>query len=762
MSSNSNSNPNVAFAVAVHCISSRLLATAVVVNVLLFLAQSPIAANAWVVPNTPRSQLQQGKSKSNSNSKSKWTGGMSGQRLRLRTRSSIPLASILPSLSPSSSISSSISSSSSLHATLEDNKSEEEQSSGPAPRRTRRIDDILDEYESTGNAGLTISVLESSLKREQDKSATLAVRLAYAEQVIAEQKKRLEAKRSTLQKKTQALSETQKRLKNLEEQLNRNGQPIPQALQRQLQSQAQQSQSQAQAQAQSQAQQSQLQAQAATPQSQSQTPWQQPPLSSKQRQYPLITNWSVNRNSGEVTGSVSSHPSIPDGTTIVTSGLNQESFALAAEDFVFQSDQPATVVTTRSGSMYQLGVKKVRRPSPVRNPAIPATFQQQPQQLHPSNNLNPNLQFPLTGQSISDGRGTKYLLAGEPKRKPSGRSEIVMAYKCDDQLRVCDSVTPYIVKLSTQKDKLRREYENYRRVQEETVDKNKNNGWIGGAISNMFDPSSQEPTADPFVSCYDFLPVCEGSIKYAQHSAIVLEKGHEDLRDYEYRLQVQDDPEYPTHTTMEPEIVKCSLLVAANCLHVLHSRARLIWTDLKAENLIFMESFTFGENDVATVEIKGVDLESAIPHRGHPLDYTPEACPPEFAKLHLRGNAYDFVLDYSYDVWSFGMLAYELATGSAYFKGKTPSEIMAILGDPGFMPPLENDDMNMDPSIVSIVDEELKDLIRSCLRVDPRKRISVQTILGHSYFRNMPQNGGATDGYGGGGNGGGGGGGTFW
>jgi hypothetical protein len=715
-----NSNATMNSNSAINYNSSRFLATVVVLHVFLFLARSPFAANAWVVPNTPRSQLQ-----------GKRTAVVSG----LRTRSSIPLASPSSSLVPSSS-------SSSLCATLEDNKSEEEQSSGPAPRRTRRIDDILDEYESTGDAGLTISVLESSLKREQEKSSTLAIRLAYAEQIIAEQKKRLEAKRSTLQKKTQALSETQKRLQNLEEQLKRNGQPIPQALQRQLQRQA-----------------------APPPvQSQSQAPWQQTPLTSKQRQYPLITNWSINRNSGEVTGSVSSHPSIPDGTTIVTSGLNQESFLMAAEDFVFDRYEPATVVTTRSGSMYQLGVKKVRRQSPPRNPAIPATFQQQQhqqqiqgeQQLHPANNLNPNLQFPLTGQSISNGRGTKYLLAGEPKRKPSGRSEIIMAYKCDDKLRVCDSVTPYIVKLSTQRDKLRREYENFQLVQEQTVDKNKNNGWIGGAISNMFDP--QEPTADPFVSCYDFLPFCEGSIKYAQHSAIVLEKGHEDLRDYEYRLQIQDDPEYPTHTTMEPEVVRCSLLVAAKCLHVLHSRARLVWTDLKAENLIFMEPFTSGENNVVDVEIKGVDLESAIPHRGHPLDYTPEACPPEFAQLHLRGNAYDFVLEYSYDVWSFGMLAYELATGSAYFKGKIPSEIMAILGDPDFLPPLENNDMNMDPSAVAVVDKELRDLIRACLKVDPRQRISVGTILAHSYFQNMQQQQlGATEGSGGFG-----GGGTFW
>jgi len=154
-----------------------------------------------------------------------------------------------------------------------------------------------------------------------------------------------------------------------------------------------------------------------------------------------------------------------------------------------------------------------------------------------------------------------------------------MADKCDEQLRVCDSVTPYIVRLSTQKDKLRREYENYRRVQKETVDKNKNtnNGWIGNRVPFPTCSIRKSRPRTPLSPVTTFCPSARGqSVKYAQYSAIVLEKGHEDLRDYEYRLQVQDDPDYPIHTTMEPEIVKCPLLVAANCLQVLHSRARLI------------------------------------------------------------------------------------------------------------------------------------------------------------------------------------------
>ena len=345
--------------------------------------------------------------------------------------------------------------------------------------------------------------------------------------------------------------------------------------------------------------------------------------------------------------------------------------------------------------------------------------------------INPNikLDLPLTGASISNGRGTKYLLAGDPKRKPSGRSEIVLAFKCDDTLRVCDSVTPYVVKLSTHKDKLRREYENYCKIQEQTNAKN-SGGWMGAMFGETGQSAQAGGEDDPFAMCFDFLPVCEGSIKYAQHSAIVLEKGHEDLREYEFNLQIGQDPEYPTPVAMDPSIVRSALLVAGKCLDAMH-KARLVWTDLKAENLIFMEPQS--ESD-SVVKIKGIDLESAIPHRGNPLDYTPEACPPEFAKFHLQGKAYDFVLDYSYDVWSFGMLAYELATGRAYFKGRTPVEIMNILGDAQFVPPLGSvQDAN------AIQDPQLADLIRSCLELDPRKRTTARKLLQHAYFTQPQQ-----------------------
>jgi serine/threonine protein kinase len=176
---------------------------------------------------------------------------------------------------------------------------------------------------------------------------------------------------------------------------------------------------------------------------------------------------------------------------------------------------------------------------------------------------------------------------------------------------------------------------------------------------------------------------------------------------------------------MDESLTRSALLAAAKCIDTLH-RARLVYTDLKAENLIFMEDLDSGNAAKdGNIVIKGVDLESAIPQRGHPLDYTPEASPPEFAVRYLQGEAYDFVLDYSYDIWSFGIIAYELAVGRGYFYKKQPAHIMKALGL-GFQPPdVDN----------AIDDEKLCDLINKCLNLDPRKRPTAAQIINHPYFR---------------------------
>ena len=93
------------------------------------------------------------------------------------------------------------------------------------------------------------------------------------------------------------------------------------------------------------------------------------------------------------------------------------------------------------------------------------------------------------------------------------------------------------------------------------------------------------------MKCYDFFPECQGSSAYAKQSALILEKGDEDLRDYLMRLQHQErgsDPTKKLGAKLDSAQVQASLLAAAKCLETIHSK-NLVYTDLKAENLIFME-----------------------------------------------------------------------------------------------------------------------------------------------------------------------------
>jgi serine/threonine protein kinase len=151
----------------------------------------------------------------------------------------------------------------------------------------------------------------------------------------------------------------------------------------------------------------------------------------------------------------------------------------------------------------------------------------------------------------------------------------------------------------------------------------------------------------------------------------------------------------------------------------------VVWSDLKAENFVLIGS----SNEK---EVKGIDLESAVPIKLPPEDYSPEACPPEFASMEKAGVGYEFQCQKNYDIWSLGMLFYELAVGRNYFAGQSEGNMLNQLANQDKIA-----DRN-DPATVSgleaIGDDRYRDLVRSCLSIDPKKRPSIGQILLHPYF----------------------------
>lgn len=77
------------------------------------------------------------------------------------------------------------------------------------------------------------------------------------------------------------------------------------------------------------------------------------------------------------------------------------------------------------------------------------------------------------------------------------------------------------------------------------------------------------------------------------------------------------------------------------------------------------------------------------------------------------------------DVWSLGVLLFELLHGRSAFKAKNLNEISAKLSKPI--------ELNFDINI----SEDVKNLIKGILRIDPNERMSLKEIFQHSWVKSM-------------------------
>lgn len=456
---------------------------------------------------------------------------------------------------------------------------------------------------------------------------------------------------------------------------------------------------------------------------------------------PILENWRLGKN-GAVVGIVRNHPTIPNGDKITTSPLKTDAGSL----------KDNMTVVTKSGSKYKLGkgvgqakvipapAKSVPKPAP--KPALkpaPATAKapapkpapakqsvpaKKPETKEPAPSLfapkraapkakavvapkpapvTPTLapikaaepakndvqallnkaktEYNLNGKTIGDG---KYVLVGKQIRSSSSRSQIFYAYKADpDGLPTGPRLT---VKISPTVERLERENRNY-------------NSITKGLFSGQF------------VSKLEFLPKAQGDKTIsATASALILQSGERNLRTLLDARQNEGLSGTP---------LRQAAVAIAQCLQAIHSSG-LVWTDLKAENFVVISDSL---EKLEKGGVRGIDLESAVPVKGPPIDYSPEACPPEFAKEEFAGRGADFVLQYNYDVWSLGVLLYELATGSSLFGKRKDGQITQLLRDK-----LWKADTNAVP------DDRLRDLIDQCLQLEPSKRPGITQILLHPYF----------------------------
>lgn len=361
---------------------------------------------------------------------------------------------------------------------------------------------------------------------------------------------------------------------------------------------------------------------------------------------PIISNWRY-QSKGTITGTVTNHPTIEDGEQITTSVVKNPASTINEN----------ITVETKSGSKYKLSnvaygatipATEAKKGKEVEEKAAvvstksfaavaatsmarvvvskPVTASKQPAELRKLAKST----FSLTGASI--GPNGKYLISGNPRQSSGRAAKIWTAYVADPnnpdvpagfENGDASGVQKLTMKLSPDVYRLQLENSNYNKVQ-----------------SGLF--------KGRFVKKIEYMENVQSnkSVMDGKFAALVMESGQYDLK-----ALLASRKGLP----LRGRALRDAASAAGQCIQAVHS-SNLVWTDLKTENFIVVNNNNFdkvGDIDgkLGLPGVRGIDLESVIAKGGNPIDYTPEACPPEFAKAYMGGYAGEFILNYSYDMW---------------------------------------------------------------------------------------------------------------
>ena len=343
-------------------------------------------------------------------------------------------------------------------------------------------------------------------------------------------------------------------------------------------------------------------------------------------QIPKIDEWTILK-SGAVQGTVSNHPELPDGYEITTSPLDAKKGR--AKNNV--------IVVTASGSKYKLlttlDTTTAPTPTPVKKkkpvkkkaslkiptPVVAAVKQKKKEKVvvEVVENL---IDFDFNGKVVGNSNTNKiYLLVGKLIRSSSKRSQIYYAYEGETATANGGNgkgnnnnklnQNRLTVKISSYPQRLERENKNYNTIS--------NKAFV------LFAPLQGSDCC--FVKKLDYIANCDtspdtkGGIPPGS-AALVLESGTQNVRVYLEQNQNRGGG------LQGSELRKAAVNIV-RCVEATHSSG-LVWTDLKAENFVLTS-----EGDV-----KGIDLESCVPRKANPEDFSPEACPPEFARMEKQGK----------------------------------------------------------------------------------------------------------------------------
>lgn len=328
--------------------------------------------------------------------------------------------------------------------------------------------------------------------------------------------------------------------------------------------------------------------------------------------------------------------------------------------------------------------------------------------------------------------GSKYVLHDEGEQSTSGKSTLVEALPWQEQ---APSASPggdlpktsvvdegaavererVIVKFSENIKALKREVQNYEKVtNSDTKD-------LFVKVHDFYNPSEDEENMEQASNSH--AAALGDTPQFKGQAALVMERGAQDLQTY-----------LKEKGPLQGSALQDAVVKTARTVQACHDQT-MVWTELKATNFVIQPDAN-GE----FTDIKAIDLESAVPQGGNPIDFSWEAIPPEFAVAYLCGREPFMEMEPSFDIFSLGLLWYEMATGSSYwqqyFDQSEPCEIQitnALRTTRDQMPVPANSDKTNNMKIES----ELKELIVRCLKIDPMKRPAIGELMSHPYIAQM-------------------------
>lgn len=186
-----------------------------------------------------------------------------------------------------------------------------------------------------------------------------------------------------------------------------------------------------------------------------------------------------------------------------------------------------------------------------------------------------------------------------------------------------------LVKFSENIKALKREVKNYHRVT------NENTQDLFVEIHDFYNPQANK-NKNHIATDQQQQPQPE----LKGQAALVMERGCQDLESYLH-----------DYGPMQGDALQKAVATTAKAVQACHEQD-MVWTELKATNFVICPIIDDDDNEEGGVVvenfmddpqkfdffIKAIDLESAVKEGDPPIDFSPEAIPPEFATAYLCGR----------------------------------------------------------------------------------------------------------------------------